>query len=192
MAVNKNKRQLQFELNDKDYEAFGRYRILYTAQGRKMVNRQRITYLISAVCIVALFTLFPVDTNFRKLAYIVAAVIGIGGVIFAERLVLKQQKDSITGASMTVDRVHPPVNTVRFGDETFETETEGDVQTFRYEEIKLIDLTEEAIYIWMSDEMIMPLPLHAFRGGMDEMKELYKWIKAKIKEQGGEAGDDDK
>jgi hypothetical protein len=37
----------------------------------------------------------------------------------------------------------------------------------------------------------MPLPLHAFRG-MDEMKETYKWIKAKIKEQGGEAGDEDK
>ena len=192
MAVNKNKRQLKFELNDKDYEAFGRYRILYTAQGRKMVLRQRITYLISGICIAALFTIFPVSASFRNLAYIAAAVVGIGGVIFAERIVLKQQRQSIENASGTIDRVHPPENSVRFGDETFETEAEGDVQTFRYEEIKLIDLTEEAIYVWMSDEMIMPLPLHAFRGGMDEMKELYKWIKSKIKEQGGEAGDDDK
>ena len=38
----------------------------------------------------------------------------------------------------------------------------------------------------MSDVMIMPVPLHAFRG-MDEMKELYKWIKEKIAEQGGTA-----
>ena len=191
MASNKNRRQVKFELNDKDYEAFGRYRIMYTVQGKKMVNRQRLTYVISAVCIVLLFTLFPVDPNFRKVAYIVAAVIGIGGLIMAERIVLKQQRESIQMASVSADRVHPPENTVRFGDETFETEGEGDVQTFRYEDIKLIDLTEEAIYVWLSDEMIMPIPLHAFRN-MDEMKELYKWIKEKIKEQGGEAGDDDK
>lgn len=192
MAINKNRRQVKFELNDKDYEAFGRYRIMYTAQGRKMVMRQRLTYIISAVCIAVIFTVFPVSDSFARLAYIVAAVIGVGGVIFAEKIVLKQQRDAIQRTEGTADRVHPPENTVRFGDDTFETEAEGDVQTFRYDGIKLIDLTEEAIYVWMSDEMIMPVPLHAFRGGMDEMKELYKWIKGKIKEQGGEAGDDDK
>ena len=71
------------------------------------------------------------------------------------------------------------------------TITGSDVQKFKYSDIKLIDLTEEAIYVWMSDTMIMPVPLHAFRG-MPEMKETYKWIKEKIKEQGGAAGDDDK
>ena len=191
MATNKNRRQVKFELNDKDYEAFGRYRIMYTAQGRKLVNRQRITYIISGVCIAVLFTVFHVDPSFTKLAYIVAAVIGIGGALMAERLVLRQQKQAIDKSADSLDRVHPPENIVRFGDETFETEAEGDVQTFRYADIKLIDLTEEAIYVWMSDEMIMPVPLHAFRG-MDEMKELYKWIREKIKEQGGEAGNDDK
>ena len=191
MAQNRNRRQVKFELNDKDYEAFGRYRIMYTAQGRKMVTRQRITYLISGACIAILFTVFPVSDNFARLAYVVAAVIGIGGFIFAEKLVLKQQRDAIRNAEGSIERVHPPENTVRFDDETFETKAEEDVQTFRYDEIKLIDLTEEAIYVWMSDEMIMPIPLHAFRS-MDEMKDLYKWIKGKIKEQGGEAGDDDK
>ena len=191
MAQNRNRRQVKFELNDKDYEAFGRYRIMYTAQGRKMVMRQRITYLISGICIAVLFTLFPVSDSFARLAYIVAAVIGIGGVVFAEKLVLKQQRDAIRNAEGSIERVHPPENTVRFDDETFETKADEDVQTFRYDEIKLIDLTEEAIYVWMSDEMIMPVPLHAFRS-MDEMKEMYRWIKEKIKEQGGEAGDDDK
>jgi hypothetical protein len=48
-----------------------------------------------------------------------------------------------------------------------------------------IDLTEEAIFVWMSDTMIMPLPLHAFRG-MEEMKELCKWLREKVDEQNGE------
>lgn len=191
MATNKNRRQVRYELTDKDYEAFGRYRIMYTAQGRKMVLRQRITYLISGICIAVLFTVFPVSDSFARLAYMVAAVIGIGGAIFAEKLVLRQQKQAIELAEATADSVRQPENTVRFDDETFETQAEGDVQTFRYEDIKLIDLTEEAIYVWMSDEMIMPIPLHAFRS-MDDMKELYKWIRARIKEQGGDAGDDDK
>ena len=191
MATNKNKRQVRFELNDRDYEAFGRYRIMYTTQGRKMVNRQRLTYIISGVCIAVLFTVFHVDPSFTKLAYIVAAVIGIGGAAMAERLVLRQQRQVIDKSAESIDRVHPPENIVRFDEDSFETKTDEDVQTFRYSDIKLIDLTEEAIYVWMSDEMIMPIPVHAFRS-MDEMKELYKWIKAKIKEQGGEAGDDDK
>ena len=191
MATNKNKRQVRFELNDRDYEAFGRYRIMYTTQGRKMVNRQRLTYIISGVCIAVLFTVFHVDPSFTKLAYIVAAVIGIGGAAMAERLVLRQQRQVIDKSAESIDRVHPPENIVRFDEDSFETKTDEDVQTFHYSDIKLIDLTEEAIYVWMSDEMIMPIPVHAFRS-MDEMKELYKWIKAKIKEQGGEAGDDDK
>ena len=191
MATNKNKRQFRFELNDKDYEAFGRYRIMYTDQGRRMVLRQRITYIISGICIAALFYVFPVSEGFARLAYAVAAVVGIGGAVFAEKLVLRQQRQAIQNAEEALDRVHPPENIVRFDDETFETRAEEDVQTFRYADIKLIDLTEEAIYVWMSDEMIMPVPLHAFRS-MDEMKELYKWIKEKIREQGGEAGDEDK
>ena len=191
MAVNKNRKQVKYELNDKDYEAFGRYRIMYTAQGRKMVLRQRITYIISGICIAALFYVFPVSEGFTRIAYIVAAVIGIGGAVFAEKIVLRQQKQAIERAEATADAVHLPENTVRFDDETFETKAGDDVQTFRYGDIRLIDLTEEAIYVWMSDEMIMPIPLHAFRS-MDDMKELYRWIRGKIKEQGGDAGDDDK
>lgn len=191
MAVNKNRKQVKYELNDKDYEAFGRYRIMYTAQGRKMVLRQRITYIISGICIAALFYVFPVSEGFTRIAYIVAAVIGVGGAVFAEKIVLRQQKQAIERAEATADAVHLPENTVRFDDETFETKAGDDVQTFRYGDIRLIDLTEEAIYVWMSDEMIMPIPLHAFRS-MDDMKELYKWIRGKIKEQGGDAGDDDK
>jgi len=191
MATNKNRKQLKFVLNDKDYEAFGRYRIMYTAQGRRMVLRQRITYIISGICIAALFYVFPVSQSFTRIAYVVAAVIGIGGAIFAEKIVLKQQRQAIERAEATAESVNQPENTVRFDDETFETKAGDDVQTFRYADIGLIDLTEEAIYVWMSDEMIMPVPLHAFRS-LDDMKELYKWIKAKIKEQGGAAGDDDK
>lgn len=190
MAVNKNNRVIKFELNDADFEAFGRYRIMYTAQGRRIVNRQRLTYLISGALIAILFTVFHVDPNFTKLAYIAAAVIGIGGAAMAERIILRQTKQSIDKSSNTIERIHPEENVIRLDDETFETKGGEDVRTFRYEEIKLIDLTEEAIYVWLSDEMIMPVPLHAFRG-MDEMKETYKWIKAKIKEQGGDAGDDD-
>ena len=190
MAVNKNKREVRFTLKDEDYSAFGRYRILYTAQGRKMVNRQRLTYIISAVLIVILFSVFPLDKNFVRLAYVVAAVIGIGGTIFAERILLRQQGNAINLDGASPERVHPTENIVRFNEDGFETAAGEAHESFKYSDIKLIDLTEEAIYVWISDEQIMPVPLHAFRN-MDEMKDYYKWIRAKIKEQGGSTGDDE-
>ena len=88
MATKKNPRVVKFVLTDDDYIAFGRYRILYTAGGRKLVNRQRLTYLISGICIAGLFTLFHADHQFTMIAYAVAAVIGIGGPIFAERILV--------------------------------------------------------------------------------------------------------
>ena len=188
MAANKNRNsnELRFKLNDEDYNAFGRYRILYTKGGRKIVNRQRFTYFFSGAMIALLFTVFHVDPAFTKLAYAVAAIIGIGGPLLAEKIILRQQARAISASADTAERVHPVENIIRFGDETFETE---DHQTFRYSDIKLIDLTEEAIYVWMSDSMIMPIPQHCFKG-MPEMKEMYNWIREKIKEQGGKVEDE--
>ena len=184
MATNKNKREIRFALNDEDYGAFGRYRIMYTEGGRKLVNRQRITYLISGICIAALFTIFHADRNFTILAYIIAAVVGIGGTVFAEKIVLKQQSDAIKKSQDNLERVHPEENVVTLGDDFLITDTGEDHQEFDYKDIKLVDLTEEAIYVWMSDTMIMPLPRHAFRN-MDDMKASYKFIREKIKEKGG-------
>ena len=95
MAANKNKREVKFTLNDEDYRAFGRYRILYTDQGRKMVARQRATYLITAVMIAALFTLFKVDHSFTMLMYVIAGAMAVVGIFFAESFVLKQQDRAI-------------------------------------------------------------------------------------------------
>ena len=128
MAVNKNNRVVRFELNDEDYNAFGRYRIMYTAQGRRMVNRQRLTYLISGICIAVLFTVFHVDPSFTKLAYAVAFIIGVGGTIMAERIILRQQKQSIEKGSDTLERIHPTENVVRFDEETFETKAGEDAE----------------------------------------------------------------
>lgn len=191
MATKKNPRVIKYVLNDDDYSAFGRYRILYTEGGRKLVNRQRLTYFISGVCIAALFTIFKVDHSFTILAYIVAAVIGIGGPIVSERLLLRQQDKAISKTKDDIDRVHPVENIVTIGDDALTTDAGEDHQSFDYKKIKLVDLTEEAIYVWMSDTMIMPIPLHAF-AGMPEMKEAYKLIRQKIKEAGGTAGDEDK
>lgn len=191
MATKKNPRVIKFVLTDDDYSAFGRYRILYTEGGRKLVNRQRLTYFISGVCIAALFALFPVAQNFRVVAFIVAAVIGIGGPIFSERMLLRQQEKAIKNEADTIERVHALENIVTIGDDMLTTDAGDDHQEFDYKDIKLVDLTEEAIYVWMSDTMIMPIPLHAF-AGMPEMKEAYKLIRQKIKEAGGTAGDDDK
>ena len=184
MASNKSKREIRFVLTDEDYSAFGRYRIMYTAGGRKLVNRQRLTYLICGVCIAALFTVFHVDRNFTLLAYGIAAVIGIGGTIFAEKLVLKQQSDAIKKSQDSIERVHPDENIITLGDDVLITDAGEDHQEFDYKEIKLVDLTEDAIYVWMSDTMIMPIPRHAFRN-MDDMKASYKFIREKIKEKGG-------
>ena len=191
MASKKNKREIRFALSDEDYGAFGRYRIMYTAGGRKLVNRQRLTYLISGICIAALFTLFHADHQFTMIAYAVAAVIGIGGPIFSERILLRQQDKAIRNSTDTIERVHSVENIVTIGDDALTTDAGEDHQSFDYKDIQLVDLTEEAIYVWMSETMIMPIPLHAF-AGMPEMKEAYKLIRQKIKEAGGTAGDDGK
>ena len=191
MATKKNPREIRFVLNDDDYSAFGRYRILYTEGGRKLVNRQRLTYFVSGAIIALLFTVFKVDHSFTILAYIVAAVVGVGGPLISERMLLRQQDKAISASKDSLERVHPVENIITIGDDALTTDAGDDHQSFNYKDIKLVDLTEEAIYVWMSDTMIMPIPLHAF-AGMPEMKEAYKLIRAKIKEAGGTAGDDDK
>ena len=186
MASKKNKNEIKFTLKDSDYKSFGKYRIMYTEQGHKMVRRQRLTYLIGAAMIALLFTVFKVEqSSFRYLMYVIAGALAVVGIFFAESLVLRQQDKAIEASANTAERVNAGENTVRFDDDTFTTSGNGDDQVFRYSDIKLIDLTEEAIYVWMSDTMIMPLPLHAFRG-MEEMKELCKWLRAKVDEQNGE------
>jgi len=193
MATNKNrhKNEIRFILNDDDYSAFGRYRILYTAGGRKLVNRQRLTYFISGLCIALLFTVFHVDHSFTILAYIIAAVVGIGGPLISERMLLRQQDRAIKESGNSVERVHPDENVITLGDDKLITDAGSDHQEFDYKDIRLVDLTEEAIYVWMSDTMIMPIPAHAF-SSMDDMKETYNWIREKIKEKGGSLGDEDK
>ena len=189
-ANNKKKKEIHFILTDEDYMAFGRYRIMYTKGGHALVRRQRITYFISGAAIAILFTVFHVDPAFTKLAYAVAAVIGIGGVVFAEKLVLRQQEKIIKKTQDTsVESVHPDENIIILGDDELHTKAGSDEQSFPYEDIKLVDLTEESIYVWMSDTMIMPVPLHAFRN-MDEMKDVYNEIREKIKEHGGDIGDE--
>ncbi|MBQ6439511.1 MAG: hypothetical protein IJJ06_05135 [Mogibacterium sp.] len=191
MATKKNPRVIKFVLTDDDYLAFGRYRILYTAGGRKLVNRQRLTYLISGLAIAGLFTLFHADHQFTMIAYAVAAVIGIGGPIMAERILLRQQDKAIKNSYDTIERVHAVENVVTIGDDALTTDAGDDHQSFDYKDLQLVDLTEEAIYVWMSETMIMPIPLHAF-AGMPEMKEAYQLIRQKIKEAGGTLSDDSK
>ena len=174
----KNDREIRFYLNDDDYKAFGRYRILYTPMGRKMINRQRITYLISGVMIALLFTVFKVDRNFTIFAYIVAALVGVGGVLIADKMLLRQQERAIDADKNNPERVHPDENIVRFDEDALHTKAGNDEQEFSYADVKRVDMTEDAIYVWMSDTMIMPLPLHAFKSDK-EMAEMYDWLTEK-------------
>ena len=173
------KKEYRFTLTDEDYRSFGRYRILYTEQGRKLVGRQRATYLITAVAIAGLFTLFHVDHSFTMMMYVIAAAMAVVGIFFAEKLVLRQQDRVIEDDKNSAERVYAAENVVTFGDDGFMTRAGNDEQNFKYSDIKLVDLTEEGIYVWMSDTVIMPLPLHAFRS-MDEMKEFNKWLKGRV------------
>ena len=177
-ANNKRKNELQFKLTEDDIKLFGRYRILYTKQGHRMVLQQRLTYLISAAALAVLFTVFHVDKKFTIMMYITAAVIAFVGIFFAETLVIRQQDREIAKTESSAERVHAVTNTVRLEEEGFSTFAAGDEQHFKYTDIKLVDLTDHAIYVWLSDEMIMPLPLHAFRD-LKDMKETCKWIREK-------------
>ena len=178
--ANKNDREIRFTLTDDDYKSFGRYRVLYTAGGRKIVMRQRLTYLISGIIIAILFTVFHVDPNFTKLAYVIAAVIGIGGFIFADKIILRQQDKVIEADRNSADRVHADENVVTFGDDSFVTVAGNDRQEFSYKDIKQVDMTDDSIYVWMSDTMIMPLPLHAFKG-QKAMADTYNFLTERSK-----------
>ena len=178
MASKRSTNEIRFQLNDEDYKAFGHYRIMYTTGGRKMVNRQRLTYIISGVMIALLFTVFKVDRNFTILAYIAAAAIGIGGTLMAERILLRQQERAINADAEKPERVHPEENIVSFDDDMLRTKAGNDEQEFRYSDIKQVDMTDDAIYVWMSDTMIMPLPLHAFNSKKD-MEETYEMLSEK-------------
>ena len=178
IMANKNDKELRFQLSNDDYKAFGRYRILFTKGGKKLINRQRLTYLLSGVMIALLFTVFKVDPTFTKLAYVAAAVIGIGGAIVAPKLVLKQQAAAIDATADDPERVHPVENIVRFEDDSMKTEAEDDKQSFLYSDIQQVDMTEDAIYVWMSDTMIMPLPLHAFKN-QKAMEDMYDFLQEK-------------
>ena len=177
-------KEIQFTFRDEDYEAFGRYRIMYTEQGHKMVNRQRISYLSTAAMIAILTTVFKFEKGFTILMYVVAAALAVVGIFFAEKLMLRQQDKAIKAESASAERVHAPLNKIRFGDTEFTTLAGNDEQVLKYSDIKLIDFTDCAIYVWMSDEMIMTVPAHAFSSDK-EMKEVYKWLKNKVDEQGG-------
>jgi uncharacterized membrane protein YobD (UPF0266 family) len=177
-SAKKNNKVLEFKLTDDDYKAFGRYRVLYTAEGHKMIRRIRLTFIIFGIGVAALFTVFHVDPAFTKLVYVVCALMVVYGAVFAEKNVLKQQDRAIDASSNDLERVHPVTNVIRFDEDTFTTASGENETTFSYSDVKLVDLAETAIYVWMSDQMIMTLPLHAF-ADMDDMKDLYKWLKSK-------------
>ncbi len=175
MASNNNFRDLKFTLNDADYKAFGRYRILYTRDGRRIVNRQRLTFVIVAVGIIILFAIFPVGEGVVKMAAGIMTVAGIIGVALSRRMILKQQERAIDASSLDIERVRPVENRISFHDDFFTTVTGDDENTFTYSDMKLVDLTEDGIYVWMNDKMIMPLPAHAFKSVKD-MEDAYKWL----------------
>ena len=172
------KREFTFVLNDDDYKAFGKYRILHTEGGRRLVSRQRATYLICGILIALLFTVFKVDRGFTIFAYIVAAVIGVGGLLFADKAVLRQQNKVLDSNKDNIDRLHPEESSVAFGDEEFTTRTDEDRETFTYADIHQVDMTDDGIYVWMSETMIMPIPLRAFKS-REEMEETYNWLHEK-------------
>ncbi len=186
MAAGKKTRELQFTLNDEDFKMFGRYRILYTDQGHKMIRRQRLTYLVSAAALAGLFTVFHVDKAFTILVYVIAAAMALVGIFFAESMVLRQQDKVIASTANSAERVHAANNIIRFDEEGFTTYAAGDEQRFSYKDVKLVDMTDQAIYTWLSDTMIMPIPLHAFKN-MSEMKEFNKWFKERVEQGGGKA-----
>lgn len=188
MASNKKNREVQFTLNDDDYKAFGRYRIMYTDQGHKLVRRQKLTFVLIGIGVALLFTVFHVDKNFTMLMYAASAVCAIGGLVFGESMVLRQQDRVIDNAKGDIERVHPVENRIRFGEDGFDTYAGDDEQHFKYSDIKLVDFTEAGLYVWLSDTMIMPIPLHSFRN-MSEMKDFNKWLGQRIEESKGTAAE---
>ena len=127
--ANKRKNEIKFKLNDDDYKAFGRYRIMYTDQGHKMVSRQRLSYILMGVMMAFLFTVFHVDKRFTYLMYAISALMIVVGLFFAEKLVLRQQDRAIEATKDTAERVHAPENTVVFDEDTFTTMAGQDVHT---------------------------------------------------------------
>ena len=72
---------------------------------------------------------------------------------------LRQQDKAIKNSTDTIERVHAVENVITIGDDALTTDAGEDHQSFDYKDLQQVDLTEEAIYVWMSDTMIMPIPV---------------------------------
>jgi len=86
-----------------------------------------------AIGVIALFWIFPISENVAKAVTVIMAVLGIAGAVFAEKMVLHQQRTAIEKSQSDLERVHPTQNKVRFGEEGFTAEAGGDVTEFAYE-----------------------------------------------------------
>ena len=175
MAEKQPIKELTYRLTDDDYIAFNRYHIQHTKSGRSLVNKTRISYVTIALGVAALFFIFPFATKLRIIISVICAGVAAYGIIFAEKKVLKANEKAIRSGSMDISRVREPDNKVTFKGKSFSVEAGSSISEFEYKQIWKIDYTPEGLYIWVSQNQAMSIPMHAFARRSDG-HDLYDWL----------------
>lgn len=175
MASKKNLKELTYILNDDDLIAFNQYYIQHSKFGKRLVWRQRLIF--PAFLLIFLFITYGFKSEHR---IIVGGTVLLGAIsvfmfFYAKRLVLKQQARAVRNSENDLSRIHVNETIVRLGDDEFEAVNADGAQTFNYTEVQKLTLTENGIYVWMSDQMAIPISKSAFKrpGDMDEVFDFF-------------------
>ena len=175
MAQKKNLRELSYILNDDDLIAFNQYYIQNSKFGKRLIWRQRLIF--PAFLLIFLFITYGFKSEHRIIVggAVLLGALSIFMMFYAKTLVLKQQAKAVRNSENDLSRIHINETHVSFRDDEFEAVNADGDQTFNYTEVKKLTLTENGIYVWMSDQMAIPISRSAFNRPGD-MEELFDFL----------------
>lgn len=175
MAQKKNLREISYILNDDDLIAFNQYFILNSKFGSKLIWRQRLIFPAFLLIFLGITYGFKSEHRIVVGGAILLGALSLFYFFYAKKLVLKQQARAVRNSANDLSRIHVNETIMRFEEEEFEAVyAEGD-QFFKYSDVYKLSYTENGIYIWMNEEMAIPISKSAFSRPGD-MKELFEFL----------------
>lgn len=175
MAQKKNLKEISYILNDDDLIAFNQYYILNSKFGKRLIWRQRLIFPAFLVIFLAIMYACKSEHRIVVGGTVLLGTISVFMFFYAKRLVLNQQVKAVRNSANDLSRIHANETIIRFGDDEFEAvNSEGD-NFFKYSEVKKLSLTEDGIYVWMSERMAIPISRSAFNRPGD-MEELFDFL----------------
>lgn len=157
-----NFRKLEYLLRDEDTIEFNKYYIKHSKSGRKVVWQQRMMIPAVIVGYVILMAIFKYNS---KPVYFFGGVMVLAAIVYgfmAEKIVLNQQAKKIRDESNYWENIHREKTTLEFLDDQVDACYKGQKESFGYDTINKVSLTDKAIYIWLDEMVALQVPNSAF------------------------------